>query len=99
MIETELRSRLTVVAAGVVNAIFVFATFLLSLPALAMPMSRGWLKLQAWLVVVCAVFTLVIGLFIWFDTLEVRKNLGVVWGSMSPTIQDLMQQRVRIVTS
>jgi hypothetical protein len=79
--------------AGVVNAIFVFGTFLISLPALALPMNRGWLKLQGWLVVTCALFTLILGLFIWFDTLQTRKNLDVIWGMQSQTVQSLLQQR------
>jgi hypothetical protein len=73
-----------------------FFVFLISLPALAMPMNRGWLKLQGWLVVSSAIFTLILGLLIWFKTLQVRKNLSVVWGMQSSNVQDLMQQRVRI---
>lgn len=73
-----------------------FFVFLISLPALAMPMNRGWLKLQGWLVVSSAVFTLIIGLFIWFSTLQVRKNLGVVYAMQSSNVQGLMQTRVWI---
>jgi hypothetical protein len=80
-------------AAGVVNAVFVFITFLVSLPALALPTNRGWLKLQGLLVVICSFFTLVLGLFIWFDTLQTRKNLGSLWGEESSEIQSLLQQR------
>jgi len=79
--------------AGVVNAILVFFTFLVSLPAMAMPMNRGWLKLQGWLVVVCSFFTLILGLFIWYDTLQTRKNLSTIWGLQSPAVQGLLQQR------
>ena len=80
--------------AGVVNSIFVFFTFLISLPALAMPMNRGWLKLQGWLVVVCSFFTLILGLFIWFDTLQTRRNLSTIWGQQPSAVQSLLQQRV-----
>jgi len=79
--------------AGVVNAIVMFLTFLLSLPALAMPMNRGWLKLQGWLLVFCSFFTLILGLFIWFDTLQTRKNLAVIWGQQPSDVQGLLQQR------
>jgi hypothetical protein len=79
--------------AGVVNAVVMFLTFLLSLPALALPMNRGWLKLQGWLLVFCSFFTLVLGLFIWFDTLQTRKNLAVIWGQQPSDIQGLLQQR------
>jgi len=79
--------------AGVVNAIFVFATFVASLPALALPMNRSWLKIQGWSVVLCSFFTLILGLVIWFDTLQTQKNLGIVWMKQSMQVQSLMQQR------
>jgi len=79
--------------AGVANAIFVFIAFLLSLPALALPNSRAWLKAQAWAVMICAIFTLILGLSIWFDTLETRRRLSVLWGQQSMTVQGLLQER------
>lgn len=81
-------------AAGVVNAIFVFVTFLLSLPALFLPTNRGWLRTQGWLVVVCAAFTLGLGIAIWVETLQIRHNLSVLWGRETPLIQSLLQQKV-----
>ena len=80
--------------AGVVNAIFVFVTFLLSLPALFLPTNRGWLRAQGWLVVVCATFTLGLGVAIWVETLQTRRNLSVLWGRETPQIQSLLQQKV-----
>jgi len=74
-----------------------FFTFLLSLPALALPMNRGWLKLQGWLLMVCSFFTLVLGLFIWFDTLQTRKNLSVIWGRQDSNVQSLLQERVWVL--
>jgi hypothetical protein len=82
--------------AGVVNAIFMFITFLASLPALALPMNRGFLKIQGWMVVMCSFFSLILGLFIWFDTLQTQKNLMGVWTQQSVEVQSLMQQRVSI---
>jgi len=79
--------------AGVVNSIFVFVTFLASLPALALPMNRGWLKIQGWMVVICSFFTLILGLFIWFDTLQTQKNLAGLWAQQGTAVQSLMQQR------
>jgi hypothetical protein len=81
----------------VVNAIFVFVTFLLSLPALFLPNNRGWLRIQGWLVVVCATFTLGLGVAIWVETLETRKNLSTLWGRETPLIQSLLQQRVGLL--
>lgn len=80
--------------AGVVNAIFVFVTFLLSLPALFLPTNRGWLRAQGWLVVICATFTLSLGVAIWVETLQTRRNLSVLWGRETPQIQSLLQQKV-----
>lgn len=79
--------------AGVVNAIFVFATFLLSLPALFLPTNRGWLRAQGWFVVVCATFTLGLGVAIWVETLQTRQNLSALWGRETPQIQSLLQQK------
>jgi len=79
--------------AGIANAILVFATFTVSLPALALPTSRRWLKIQGWLVVVCSFFTLILGLFVWFDTLQTRKNLSIVWGQQPMQVQSLLQQK------
>lgn len=76
------------------NAIFVFVTFLLSLPALFLPTNRGWLRTQGWLVVVCATFTLGLGLAIWVETLQTRQNLSAIWGRETPLIQSLLQQKV-----
>jgi hypothetical protein len=85
---------LTSFAAGIVNATFVFITFLLSLPALFLPMNRGWLRAQGWMVVFCALFTLGLGLSVWVNTLQTRRNLGRIWGDQTPQIQSLLQQKV-----
>jgi hypothetical protein len=77
-----------------VNAIFVFVTFLLSLPALFLPTNRGWLRAQGWLVVFCAIFTLALGLTVWGSTLQTRRNLGMIWGEQTDLIQSLLQQKV-----
>lgn len=80
--------------AGVVNAVFIFVTFLLSLPALFLPTNRGWLRAQGWLVVFCATFTLSLGLAVWVDTLQTRASLSNVWAGQTPLIQSLLQQKV-----
>ncbi|KAF2257410.1 hypothetical protein BU26DRAFT_43297 [Trematosphaeria pertusa] len=79
--------------AGVVNAIFIFVTFLLSLPALFLPMNRGWLRAQGWLVVICATFTLGLGLSVWIETLQTRSDLGSLWAKEAPLMQSLLQQK------
>lgn len=79
--------------AGVVNAIFIFITFLLSLPAFFLPQNRGWLRAQGWLVVFCAIFTLGLGLSLWVDTLQTRKNLLEIWVNESEPVIKLLQQK------
>lgn len=71
--------------------------FLISLPAFARPTSRAWLKAHGWLAIVCALFTLVLGLREWISTLTTRANLGTIWGQQSPQTQSLLQQKVGLV--
>jgi hypothetical protein len=84
----------TPLSAGIGNAVLIFVTFVLSLPALVMPTTRGWLKLHGYMVVVCALFTMIIGLDIWFDTLKTRANLLTIWSAQPSTTQSLLQQEL-----
>ncbi|KAF4635792.1 hypothetical protein G7Y89_g2310 [Cudoniella acicularis] len=79
-------------SAAIGNAVVVFITFLISVPAMVMPMTRGWLKFHGYMTVVCALFTMIIGLDIWFDTLKTRKNLSDIWNIQPATTQSLLQQ-------
>jgi len=79
-------------SAGVGNAVLVFVTFLISIPAMVMPTTRGWLKFHGYLVVVCAFYTMVLGLSIWFETLKTRRNLSSVWNAQPASSQSLLQQ-------
>lgn len=77
------------------DAGLIFATFVISLPALVLANDRIWLKVHSWMVLVCIMLTLVIGLDVWFSTLKTRANLAVMWSQESPQIQKLLQERVR----
>jgi len=81
--------------AAIGNAILVFFTFLVSVPAMVIPSSRGWLKFHGYLAVVCALYTMVLGLSIWFETLKTRKNLDVVWNTQPASTQSLIQQELK----
>lgn len=59
------------------------------------PDNRRWLKIHGWMVVVCALFTLVLGLDIWFHTLKTRAYLNVIWADQPPRTQSLLQRSVR----
>ncbi|KAI1779375.1 hypothetical protein F4818DRAFT_248457 [Hypoxylon cercidicola] len=76
--------------AGIVNAVFIFATFLATIPALATN-NRSWLKLAAFMVVADAIFTLGIGVDLWVLTLKMKEEFFDIWISQPPQVQDLMQ--------
>lgn len=65
---------------------------------MVMPTSRGWLKVHGYMTVVCAAFTLVLGLDIWFDTLRSRSRLAGVWALQPASSQSLLQQDVSVAT-
>ncbi|RPB23954.1 hypothetical protein L211DRAFT_837823 [Terfezia boudieri ATCC MYA-4762] len=75
------------------NAIMIFITTLNSVPALLMPTSRVWLKFHGWLVVLCAIFTLILGLNEWLQTLTTRANLLTYWGQQPDNVQSLVQEK------
>lgn len=80
--------------AAIVNAVFIFVTFLFAMPALMMPMTRGWLKVHGYMVTICGLFTLILGLTVWYDTLRMRNNLMSVWGSQPTSVQSMLQQEL-----
>lgn len=78
---------------AIANGGLVILAFLISLPGLVLQTNRGWLKAFGWTIIVSAVFTLVIGLDIWFGTLRTRSSLRTLWAKESPEMQSLLQQR------
>lgn len=58
-----------------------------------MPTTRAWLKLQGYLITICAFLSLTLGLFLWYDTLRTRSNFSSVYTSQPTSIQSLLQQR------
>lgn len=84
--------------AAIVNAAFIFATAILAvLPSLLMPTARGWLKLAGYLVVICAVFTMCVGLYLWIMTLRMGDEFFDIYLDQSSEIQDLMQTSVSLL--
>ncbi|KAL7270299.1 hypothetical protein RUND412_006998 [Rhizina undulata] len=75
------------------NGGVVIFSFLMTLPAFALPMSRNWLRIHGWLAMVCALFTLILGLNEWIQTLATRANLEIIWGQQSSLTQSMLQQR------
>ncbi|KAK4130113.1 hypothetical protein BT67DRAFT_241353 [Trichocladium antarcticum] len=76
--------------AGIVNAVFIFITFLITLPGLATG-SRRWLKLGSYMAVVCLLLSLCIGLFVWIMTLKTREAFAPFYLAQSDEIKSLMQ--------
>lgn len=79
--------------AAIGNAVVVFVSFLASVPAMVLPMTRGWLKLHGYLATICALYSMILGLSIWFETLKTRSNLSVVWKAQPASTQSLLQQK------
>lgn len=75
------------------NAIMIFVTAINSIPAMILPSSRTWLKFHGWLVVLCAIFTLILGLNEWLQTLTTRADLLTYWGQQPDNVQSLVQQK------
>ncbi|OTB03969.1 hypothetical protein M426DRAFT_59393 [Hypoxylon sp. CI-4A] len=76
--------------AGIVNAIFIFVTFLATIPALATN-NRSMLKLAVYMIVVDAVFTMAIGVDLWIITLTMKNRFFDIWTAQNNQVQDLMQ--------
>ncbi|KAK4237842.1 hypothetical protein C8A03DRAFT_44346 [Achaetomium macrosporum] len=76
--------------AGIVNAVFIFLTFLVTLPGLATA-SRGWLKLAGYMAVFCAIFSMALGLDLWISTLRIREDFAPLFSAQSEDVRSLMQ--------
>lgn len=79
--------------AGIVNAAFIIAAFVFTLPGLISPM-RGWLKFGGYMVTVCGLFTLCVGVYLWVMTLRVKESFFPTYVAQDPTVQQLMQESV-----
>ncbi|KAK5076546.1 hypothetical protein LTS08_007392 [Lithohypha guttulata] len=49
------------------------------------------ISIHAWMIVAAALFTLSIGLEIWFSTLQTRRNLTPIWNRQSTFVQSMLQ--------
>ncbi|KAK0733632.1 hypothetical protein B0T26DRAFT_30494 [Lasiosphaeria miniovina] len=76
--------------AAIINSVGIFITFVITVPGLITPV-RSWLKVGAYLTTVNAIFTLVIGLYLWIQTLRTKGDFAPIWGNQTAAVQDLMQ--------
>lgn len=79
--------------AGIANAAFIFITFVMTLPGIITP-TRGWLKLAAYLITFCALFSLCVGVYLWVLTLTTQFDFFAIWIAQEPGVQNLMQTSV-----
>ena len=85
------------IPAGIINAVFIFATFAASIPAIITHTRRG-LKINGFMVAICALFTMVVGLYLWILTLETKAEMGEQWVLQTAEVQDLLQTEVSCCT-
>lgn len=81
------------IPASMINAIVMAIGFLVSLPPIIMKRNLVFLNLHAWIVTISALFTLGIGLEIWYSTLQTRANLAPMWAAEPQNVQSLLQQK------
>ncbi|GAO14531.1 hypothetical protein UVI_02032420 [Ustilaginoidea virens] len=80
--------------AAVVNGALVLATFVFTLLGLVTP-RKGALKMGAFLVILCGLFTLGLGAHLWIMTLRLRDAFFPTYLDLDPAVQSLIQQSVR----
>lgn len=68
-------------------------TFVLTLPAIIMP-TRGWLKLSGYFIVLSALFTVILGLYLWILTLRTKETFSPIYNLQTAQVQELMQTAV-----
>lgn len=61
--------------------------------------TRGWLKLSGYFIVINAIYSVVLGLFLWIQTLRTKERFSPIWNAQTPQVQDLMQTSVRSFTT
>jgi hypothetical protein len=81
--------------ASMINAFVIFGAVLVAIPALFLPQPRFryFLVAHTYLVVGSALFTLAIGLDIWFSTLKTKANFEPVFTSQTTYIQSMLQYK------
>ncbi|KKA28943.1 hypothetical protein TD95_004674 [Thielaviopsis punctulata] len=76
--------------ASLANGIMILMTFLLTIPGLLIP-TRIWIKLGGFFVIVSAIFTLCIGVYLWVLTLATKKDTFKIWSEQSSDAQSQLE--------
>ena len=82
-------------AAGLANAALVFSTFFVTIPGMITP-ARIWLKIAGVMATLCAMYSMVIGLYLWILTLKTKQDFAPLWMAQTATVQDLMETTVSV---
>lgn len=86
----------TPLTACIVDSIIIFVCIALAIPAFFSPSSKigkHLLTAHAYLALVAAIYTLGLGLRIWFSTLQSKAGLAPVWNSQIDSTQTLLQKK------
>ena len=79
--------------AGIVNAAFTLAAFLVMALAL-LTNSKGWLRFGGYAVAFCGLFTMCVGVFLWVMTLTIGEEFFDTYLGLEPETQSLIQASV-----
>jgi len=95
MVATNLLLDHCPLTASMINAFVIFGAVLIAIPALFLPQPRFrfFLTAHTYLVMGSALFTLAIGLDIWFSTLKTKANFKPVFTSQTTYIQSMLQYK------
>ncbi|EXV00623.1 hypothetical protein X797_006340 [Metarhizium robertsii] len=77
--------------AGIANGAATLATFAFTLLGLMSPM-RSWLKAGGYLITLCGLFTLCLGVYLWIMTLRLKDGFFPTYLELEPGVQSLVQQ-------
>lgn len=86
----------TPLTAYIVDAIIIFISVALAIPAFFSPSSKVgkyMLTAHAYIALIAAIYTLGLGLRIWFSTLQSKAGLAPVWAAQIPSTQTLLQHK------
>ena len=61
-----------------------------TIPGIVLP-TRKWLKIGVVMTTVCAIFSMILGLWLWILTLETKESFQLLWLAQPAAVQDLMQ--------
>ncbi|KAK3330997.1 hypothetical protein B0H66DRAFT_84651 [Apodospora peruviana] len=76
--------------AGIANSVIVFVTFLVTIPGIITP-ARIWLKLGGYMATVCALWSLILGLYLWILTLKTKEDFAPIFVAQPAAVKGLMQ--------